>query len=269
MDDTTLADKIAQQLAKHPGLLPSAGSSKLERSLDELVIQLRQQNRNADLMPEFTMTKLVAMILQFLAVVALIAGLYAMFSSPATFPDNLAFAKAVNSLQPPPSGPPPPSHSKAPSSLSFFGSADNCQIKGNKLPKPTVWEMVKEAVHALGGATTNTDVRKWVQNKYPNTNRSTINCQLIAGSVNCHTRVYYIPAKVRRADNPELDIFFRPSKGQIELYDPTKHGYWEIYRNAEGKFSVRQSPDAWNGSLISDSSGPAVSTLHSYVQRWG
>jgi D,D-heptose 1,7-bisphosphate phosphatase len=98
-DDTTLADRIAQQLAKHPGLLQPAGSSKLERSLDELVIQLRQQNRNADLMPEFTMTKLTAMILQILAVVALIAGLYAMFSSPATFPDNLAFAKAVNSLQ--------------------------------------------------------------------------------------------------------------------------------------------------------------------------
>jgi D-glycero-D-manno-heptose 1,7-bisphosphate phosphatase len=99
LEDTALADKIAQQLAKHPGLLQPAGSSKIERSLDELVIQLRQQNRNAELMPEFTMTKLAAMILQILAVIALIAGLYDMLASPATFPQNIDFAKAVNGLQ--------------------------------------------------------------------------------------------------------------------------------------------------------------------------
>jgi D,D-heptose 1,7-bisphosphate phosphatase len=98
-EDTALADKIVQQLARHPGLGASAGSSKLERSLEELVIQLRQQNRNADLLPEFTMTKLVAMVFQILAVLALIAGLYQMFSSPATFPQNIDFAKAVNALQ--------------------------------------------------------------------------------------------------------------------------------------------------------------------------
>ncbi len=98
-EESTLADSIAQHLAKHAGLLNPAGSSKLERSLEELVVQIRQQNRSAELLPEFTMTKLAAMILQILAVIALGAGLYAMFTSPATFSDNLAFAKAVNALQ--------------------------------------------------------------------------------------------------------------------------------------------------------------------------
>lgn len=66
--------------------------------------------------------------------------------------------------------------------------------------KPTVWEMVRQAVDALGGSTTNTDVRRWVWEKFPGTNRSTINCQLIAGSVNHPSRVHYgIDARPRPA----------------------------------------------------------------------
>ncbi|MFN8007523.1 MAG: hypothetical protein U0V70_10965 [Terriglobia bacterium] len=40
-----------------------------------------------------------------------------------------------------------------------------------KLP---VWKMVKEAVEALGGKTTNVAVRDWIQKKYPGTNPTTI-----------------------------------------------------------------------------------------------
>jgi histidinol phosphatase-like enzyme len=61
------------------------GTETLERRLDELVVQLRQQNRNADLRPEFSAAKLGAMILQAVAVVALIIGLANHFTARATF----------------------------------------------------------------------------------------------------------------------------------------------------------------------------------------
>jgi hypothetical protein len=40
--------------------------------------------------------------------------------------------------------------------------------------KPPVWKMVKEAVEALGGTTTNIAVRDWILKKYPGTNPTTI-----------------------------------------------------------------------------------------------
>ncbi len=80
-------------------LTQHAISPKLEKTLDDLVIQLRQQNRNADLLPEFTMTKLSAMILQIIAIIALLVGLFTMLSAPATFTYQLDAAKAIIALQ--------------------------------------------------------------------------------------------------------------------------------------------------------------------------
>ncbi len=50
-------------------------------------------------MPEFSMTKLAAMILQIVAIIALLTGLYTMFSAPVTFPMQIDWAKAETSLQ--------------------------------------------------------------------------------------------------------------------------------------------------------------------------
>lgn len=106
--------------------------------------------------------------------------------------------------------------------------------------KPTVWQMVGEAVQALGGSTTNAAVRRWVWDRYPGTNRSTIDCQMIAGTVNHPSRVHYgIDARPRPANNPQLDVYYRPARGQIERYDPDRHGRWEIYAADNGKLSVR------------------------------
>ncbi len=99
IDEAVLAEKITQGLARHPALIQPAISSKLERSLDDLIIQIRQQNRSNDLMPEFSMGKLAAMIVQIVALIALFAGLYAMFTAPATFPDYAAVVRAQTALQ--------------------------------------------------------------------------------------------------------------------------------------------------------------------------
>ena len=109
---------------------------------------------------------------------------------------------------------------------------------------PAVWQMVREAVAALGGSTTNAEVRNWIQTKYPGTNANTIGCQITSATVNHSSRVYYCGDRhPRLADNPTFDPFYRPEKGRIEMYDRTKHGLWEIYESANGRLAVRQADD--------------------------
>ena len=54
--------------------------------------------------------------------------------------------------------------------------------------KPPVWRMVKEAVEALGGTTTNIAVRDWILKKYPGTNPTAIGCHIIDSTVNHASR---------------------------------------------------------------------------------
>ena len=62
---------------------PAGGT--LEQRLDELVVQLRLQNRNAFLRPDFSFSNMAALILQVFAIVAVVIGLAKYMSAPATF----------------------------------------------------------------------------------------------------------------------------------------------------------------------------------------
>jgi D,D-heptose 1,7-bisphosphate phosphatase len=76
-----------------PPAVPAVGERKpgpapistLEQHLDELVVQLRLQNRNAYLRPDFSFSNMAALILQAFAIVSLIIGLAKYFTAPATF----------------------------------------------------------------------------------------------------------------------------------------------------------------------------------------
>lgn len=108
------------------------------------------------------------------------------------------------------------------------------------LIKPPVWRMVKEAVEALGGKTTNVAVRDWILNKYPGTNTTTISCQIIVCTVNHASRIHYSDnQKPRKATGPH-DFLFRPTSGELEFYDPSRHGLWEIARLDDGELTVRR-----------------------------
>jgi RecB family endonuclease NucS len=109
-----------------------------------------------------------------------------------------------------------------------------------------VWEMVKKAVHGLGGSATNVAVRDWILQQYPNTNTNTISCQIIVCTVNHDSRVHYPENKKPRISNTQYDFLFRSGRGQLEFYDPQKHGQWEIYKKDDGKLGVRKS----DGELI-------------------
>ena len=106
--------------------------------------------------------------------------------------------------------------------------------------KPPVWKMVHEAVEALSGTTTNVAVRDWVLAKYPGTNTTTIACQIIVCTVNHDSRIHYPEnQKPRRAESP-YDFLYRSARGQLEWYDPTKHGQWEIAETDDGDLVVQQ-----------------------------
>ena len=108
--------------------------------------------------------------------------------------------------------------------------------------KPPVWQKVREAVKALGGKTTNKAVVALILNHYPGTNVNTIRQQIIFCTVNHSTRIHYPGNKKPRVANTRYDFLFRPEpgSGQIELYEPEKHGKWEIHKGINGSLGVRQ-----------------------------
>lgn len=104
--------------------------------------------------------------------------------------------------------------------------------------KPPVWKMIREAVEDLGGRTTNVAVRDWVLQHYPGTNPNTIQCHIVLCTVNHPSRIHYPQNKKPRISNARYDFLFRPDRGQLELYNPAKHGQWQIFKRDDGRLGV-------------------------------
>lgn len=104
--------------------------------------------------------------------------------------------------------------------------------------RPYVWQMVREAIHALGGSTTNKAVREWILKKYPGTNPTTINCQIVVSTVNQPSRIHYPENHKPRLADSQYDFLYRPEKGRLEIYDPAIHGVWQIIKTEDGRLSV-------------------------------
>ncbi len=56
-----------------------------EKNLDELVAQLRLQNRNAELRPDFSMAHILVMIAQAGALIAMVIGFFKYFTMNVTY----------------------------------------------------------------------------------------------------------------------------------------------------------------------------------------
>ena len=107
--------------------------------------------------------------------------------------------------------------------------------------KPYVWQMVKEAVENLGGKASYSEIKDYIWKKYGKVNESTINCQIIVCTVNHPSRIHYPENKKPRVANSKYDFLFSTGRGKVELYDPEKHGVWEIRRDEYGKLVVAQA----------------------------
>lgn len=103
-------------------------------------------------------------------------------------------------------------------------------------------ENIREEIKALlvqSGSATNAEIRDRVLQRYPDTNRGTIQCTILNSSVNRQSRTNWgNNQRPRRCDGP-FDLLFNIERGKVERYDPVKHGVWEIAEADDGTPLVR------------------------------
>jgi len=108
-------------------------------------------------------------------------------------------------------------------------------------------EMVLESVKSLGNTATHSQIIEYVKTKYGDINEGTIRAQITSCSVNQISRIHYTENKKSRKFDERYDVFYSPERGKVELYDPKKHGNWEITIH-EGQPKITH-----NGKIISNS----------------
>jgi len=108
------------------------------------------------------------------------------------------------------------------------------------IDRPTVWQMVKEAIDELDGRATNSEIREYIHSHYSDVNNNTVNAHIITCTVNHPSRIHYTYNKKPRISNTRYDFLFRTGHGQVEKFDPKRHGDWEIRHDVEGNLVVAQ-----------------------------
>jgi hypothetical protein len=138
--------------------------------------------------------------------------------------------------------------------------------------RPYVWQMIREAVTALGGDTTNVAVRDWILQRYPGTNTNTIQCQIIVCTVNHPSRIHYPENQKPRQVPTQYDFLFRPERGKLVLYEPTRHGHWVIIEGDAGRRVVCRADEiADDGEPLQPLSGHAFAAedhLREYLVQY-
>ncbi|GGF06166.1 endonuclease NucS domain-containing protein [Pseudoalteromonas gelatinilytica] len=110
-------------------------------------------------------------------------------------------------------------------------------------PQRPNWQLVIEAVEALGGCASAPQIKQYfLENFLPETRSKNVPYDSKMVTVNSPSRVHYGGGKQpRRTDtNNQYDKLFLNERKQFELYDPAKHGVWEIFKNNLGTLTVTQ-----------------------------
>ena len=94
--------------------------------------------------------------------------------------------------------------------------------------RPTVKVMLKEAAESFDGRVKKSDLRDYIQKKYGDVKTSTINAHIRMCTVNNPSRIHWDRNKKPRVANENIDFLFNVDKGVVELYDPKKHGTWDL-----------------------------------------
>ena len=149
-----------------------------------------------------------------------------------------------------------------------------------------VWKMIQEAVTSIGtDAISMAEIRKYIFDHYGTVNEGTINAQALACCVNRQSRVSMPENNKPHIANDKYDFLYSVSRGVVTLYDPKKHGVWEIAEH-EGKLVVRQTNESINtnpniGSYttrilrtvhrtrtLSDFEHPSRDAVECYIEKW-
>lgn len=148
-----------------------------------------------------------------------------------------------------------------------------------------VWQMIRDALQALGSEVVSTaDIRSHVQAKYGDVNPGTVGAQINSCCVNNQKRVNYPEnQRPRRATKP-VDFLYKAARDQFTLYNPEKHGQWEI-AVVDGKCVVRklnggealQAPEKQQLQKMRqqhkkhsgrDIERPSAAAVRRYLQSW-
>ena len=103
--------------------------------------------------------------------------------------------------------------------------------------------MIKEAVNSIEGQISYSDIKDFISTNWDDVNSDTITAQIIVLSVNHNSRTHYPENQKSRFtnENSPYDLIYNIGRGQVEKYNPTNHGIWEIYKTKTDKFSIRIS----------------------------
>lgn len=111
--------------------------------------------------------------------------------------------------------------------------------------KPT-WRIVLDAVEDLGGSASMSQIRETVLTKIPEFSAGNFNPDVSTLSVNSASRGHYgANFNARRTDSgSQYDRLYQNGTGHssvFELYDPQRHGVWELYDAEDGgRLKVRR-----------------------------
>lgn len=99
--------------------------------------------------------------------------------------------------------------------------------------------MIKEAMDELGERASNAQIKNYILEHYTDVNPSTINAQINVCTVNRQSRINYQEnRKPRLANDARYDYLYSSRAGNVERYDPAKHGNWEIRMTDDGFLEV-------------------------------
>lgn len=105
------------------------------------------------------------------------------------------------------------------------------------------WELVVEAITAIGKPCSINDIKQYFQKYFPQKNSVNVQYDTPAICVNSNSRVHYTYGKKpRRTDSGnKYDKLFQREDKKYELYNPKIHGVWEIVQlEPESKPFIRK-----------------------------
>ena len=104
--------------------------------------------------------------------------------------------------------------------------------------RPPIWRMLRQAIDALGGEATRLQIVDCVQDMYGDVKESSISTHITTCTVNARSRIHDGRNHRPRVANSKYDFLFQTNAGTLVLYDPHKHGSWEIRRRRDGSVVV-------------------------------
>ncbi len=89
-------------------------------------------------------------------------------------------------------------------------------------------EKIKEIIKELGGKATKQKIIDRINELYSDTNEDSVSAHLYSLSVNYPARINHNRNRKPRPLNPDYDFLYRINTNDFEMYDPVKHGNYEL-----------------------------------------